>query len=85
VRAKTEKAMMGISQQKNAIIKQRLTSSVSMFFISPYFTIKSVPRAAIPTTTIDQPTISHLKKSDKAAPYLQSNDELYTASKVLLL
>jgi hypothetical protein len=60
--------MMGISQQKKAIIKQRLTSSVSMLFISPYFTIKSVPRAAIPTTTIDQPTISHLKKSDKKNP-----------------
>lgn len=60
-----EKAMIGMSQQKNAIIKQRLTSSVSIFLISPYFTIKTVPRAAMPTTTIDQPMISHLKKSDK--------------------
>lgn len=61
-----ENAMMGINQQKNAIIKQRLTSSVSIFFISPYFTIRIRPRAPIPTITIDQPTISHLKKSDTA-------------------
>jgi len=59
-----EKAMIGMSQQKKAIIKQRLTSSVSIFFISPYFTTKTVPRAAMPTTTIDQPMINHLKKSD---------------------
>jgi len=57
--------MMGMSQQKKAIIKQRLTSSVSIFLISPYFTTNTVPRAAMPTTTIDQPMISHLKKSDK--------------------
>jgi len=62
------KAMIGISQQKKAIIKQRLTSSVSIFFISPYLIIKIVPRAAIPTTTIDQPTINHLKNSDKQTP-----------------
>lgn len=68
VRAKNEKAIMGISQQKKAIIKQRLTSSVSILFTSPYFTISRYPRAAIPTTTIDQPTISHLKKSDKKTP-----------------
>jgi hypothetical protein len=68
VLARIEKAMIGINQQKKAIIKQRLTSSVSIFFTSPYFTIKIVPRAAIPTTTIDHPTINHLKKSDKAAP-----------------
>ncbi len=61
-----EKAMIGISQQKKAMIKQRLTSSVSIFLISPYFTTKTVPRAAMPTTTIDQPMISHLKKSDIA-------------------
>jgi hypothetical protein len=61
-----EKAMIGMSQQKKAIIKQRLTSSVSIFLISPYFTTKTVPRAATPTTTIDQPMISHLKKSDIA-------------------
>jgi hypothetical protein len=59
------KAIIGISQQKKAIIRQRLTSSVSIFFTSPYLIIKIVPRAAIPTTTIDQPTINHLKKSDK--------------------
>ena len=33
-----------------------------------YLTIKINPRAAIPTTTIDQPTMSHLKNSDKRAP-----------------
>jgi len=65
VRAKIEKAMMGINQQKKAMIKQRLTSSVSIFFTSPYLIIRIAPRAAMPTTTIDQPTISHLKKSDK--------------------
>jgi len=59
-----EKAMIGMSQQKKAIIKQRLTSSVSIFFISPYFTIRIKPRAAIPTTTVDHPKINHLKKSD---------------------
>jgi len=68
VRAKIVKAIMGINQQKNAIIKQRLTSSVSIFFISPYLIIKIVPRAAIPTTTIDQPNINHLKNSDKRTP-----------------
>jgi len=57
--------MMGINQQKKAIMKQRLTSSVSIFFNSPYLIMRSAPRAAIPTTTIDQPTINHLKKSDK--------------------
>ena len=56
---------MGISQQKNTMMKQRLTSSVSIFFTSPYLTTRISPRAAIPTTTIDQPMISHLKKSDK--------------------
>jgi hypothetical protein len=56
---------MGINQQKKAMMKQRLTSSVSIFFTSPYLVIKTIPRAAIPTTTIDQPTINHLKKSDK--------------------
>jgi len=70
VRAKIVKAIMGINQQKNAIIKQRLTSSVSIFFISPYLITKIVPRAAIPTTTIDQPTINHLKNSDKDDPLL---------------
>jgi hypothetical protein len=57
--------MIGINQQKKAMMKQRLTSSVSIFFTSPYLTIKIIPRAEIPTTTIDQPTINHLKKSDK--------------------
>jgi hypothetical protein len=60
-----EKAMIGMSQQKKTIIKQRLTSSVSIFFISPYLTIKIRPRQAIPTTTVDHPRINHLKKSDK--------------------
>jgi len=55
---------MGMSQQKKAMIKQRLTSSVSIFLTSPYLIIRTVPRAAMPTTTIDQPTINHLKKSD---------------------
>jgi len=64
VRARIEKAMIGINQQKKAMMKQRLTSSVSIFFTSPYLIIRIAPRAAIPTTTIDQPTISHLKKSD---------------------
>jgi len=59
-----EKAMMGINQQKKAIIKHKLTSSVSIFFTSPYFTTRINPRPAIPTTTTDQPKISHLKKSD---------------------
>jgi hypothetical protein len=62
---------MGINQQKNAMIKQRLTSSVSIFFTSPYFIIRIAPSAAMPTTTIDHPTISHLKKSDKKDPYIQ--------------
>jgi hypothetical protein len=70
VRAKIEKAMIGISQQKNAMIKQSVMSSVSIFLISAYFTTKIVPRAAIPTTTMDHPMINHLKKSDKAT----SND-----------
>jgi len=61
-----ENAIMGINQQKKAIMKQRLTSSVSIFFTSPYLMIKTAPRAPIPTTTIDQPIINHLKKSDKA-------------------
>jgi hypothetical protein len=68
-----EKAMIGMSQQKKAIIKQRLTSSVSIFLISPYFTTKTVPRAATPTTTIDQPMISHLKKSDKLRTSILNN------------
>jgi hypothetical protein len=62
------KAIMGINQQKKVIIKQRVTSSVSIFFTSPYLTIKTIPRAPIPTITIDQPTINHLKNSDKKAP-----------------
>jgi hypothetical protein len=57
--------MMGINQQKKAIIKQSVMSSVSIFFTSPYLTIRIKPRAAIPTTTIDHPMINHLKKSDK--------------------
>jgi hypothetical protein len=61
--------MIGISQQKKAIIKHKLTSSVSIFFTSPYLIIRIAPRAAIPTTTSDQPTINHLKKSDKKNPY----------------
>jgi hypothetical protein len=60
-----EKAIMGISQQKKAMIKQRVISSTSIFFISPYLRIRIAPRAAIPTTTSDHPTINHLKKSDK--------------------
>jgi hypothetical protein len=32
--------------------------------------IKIVPRAAIPTTTIDQPTINHLKNSDNRDPFI---------------
>ena len=48
---------------KKTIIKQRVISSVSIFLISPYLTIRIVPRAAMPTTTMDQPRISHLKKS----------------------
>lgn len=65
--------MMGINQQKNVIIKQRLTSSVSIFFISPYLTIKMRPREAIPMTTKDQPKINHLKKSDTETSIL--NDQ----------
>ena len=70
VRARIEKAMMGINQQKKVMIKQRLTSSVSIFFISPYLITMTAPSAATPTTTIDQPTISHLKKSDTALRFL---------------
>jgi hypothetical protein len=81
VRAKIEKAMIGINQQKKAIMKQRLTSSVSIFFTSPYFIIRIAPRAAIPTTTSDQPTMSHLKKSDKLKPQLpMTNGQLTTNS-----
>jgi hypothetical protein len=83
VRAKIVKAMIGISQQKKAIIKQRLTSSVSIFFTSPYLITKIVPRAAIPTTTIDQPTINHVKNSDKKDPLLsviRARDERTTPS-----
>jgi len=69
VRAKIVKAIIGMSQQKKAMMKHRLTSSVSIFFTSPNLTIRTIPRAAIPTTTIDQPTMSHLKKSDKTTPY----------------
>ncbi len=58
-------AMMGMSQQKKAMIKQREMSSVSILLISPYFTMRMSPSAAIPTTTMDQPRMSHLKKSDK--------------------
>ena len=68
VRARIEKAMIGINQQKKAMMKQRLTSSVSILFTSPYLIIITAPSAAIPTTTIDQPTISHLKKSDTMLP-----------------
>jgi len=60
--------MIGINQQKKAMMKHRLTSSVSIFFTSPYLTIRIIPRAAMPTTTIDHPTINHLKKSDKKDP-----------------
>jgi hypothetical protein len=70
VRARIEKATIGINQQKKVIIKQRLTSSVSIFFTSPYLIIMTAPSAAIPTTTIDQPTISHLKKSDTTLRFL---------------
>ena len=56
---------MGMSQQKKAMIKQREMSSVSILLISPYFTMRMRPSAAIPTTTMDQPRMSHLKKSDK--------------------
>ncbi len=68
VRAKIVKATIGINQQKKAMMKQRLTSSVSIFFTSPYLTIKIIPRAAIPTKTIDQPTMSQIKNSDKETP-----------------
>jgi len=57
--------MMGISQEKKAMIKQREMSSISIALISPYFTMRIRPRAAIATTTMDQPRMSHLKKSDK--------------------
>jgi hypothetical protein len=66
--------MIGINQQKKAMMKQRLTSSVSIFFTSPYFIIRIAPRAAIPTTTIDQPTINNLKKSGKLKPSI-ANDQ----------
>jgi hypothetical protein len=72
-----EKAMMGISQQKKAMMKQRVMSSVSILLISPYLTIRIVPRAAIPTTTIDHPRISHLKKSDNETPF--NNKRFLTA------
>lgn len=68
VLAKMLKAMIGISQQKKAMMKHRLTSSVSIFFTAAYLTIKIVPSAAIPTTTMDQPTINHMKNSDKETP-----------------
>jgi hypothetical protein len=68
VRAKIEKAIIGMSQQKKAMTKQRLTSSVSIFFNSPYFKMRIAPRAPIPTTTMDQPMISHLKNSDNQDP-----------------
>jgi hypothetical protein len=70
VLARIEKAMIGINQQKKVMMKQRLTSSVSIFLISPYLTIRIIPRAAIPTTTRDHPRISHLKKSDKQDLYI---------------
>lgn len=73
VRAKMVKAIIGINQQKKVMMKQRLTSSVSIFFISPYLVIRRYPRAAIPTTTIDQPTINHMKKSDKETPLSKKN------------
>jgi hypothetical protein len=63
------KATMGMSQQKKAMMKQRVMSSVSILLISPYLTIRIVPRAAIPTTTIDHPRISHLKISDNGIPF----------------
>ncbi len=65
--------MIGMSQQKKVMMKQRVTSSVSILFTSPYLTMRIIPRAAIPTKTIDQPTMSHLKKSDKRTPIL--NDQ----------
>jgi hypothetical protein len=65
-----EKATIGINQQKKAIMKQRLTSSISIFFTSPYLTTRMVPRAAIPTMTRDQPMIRYLKKSDKTLSFL---------------
>ena len=60
--------MIGINQQKKVMIKQRLMSSVSIFFTSPNLTIKTMQRAAMPTTTMDHPKINHLKKSDKLKP-----------------
>jgi hypothetical protein len=74
--------MIGINQQKKAIIKQRLTSSVSIFFTSPYLIMRTVPRAAMPTTTTDHPKINHLKKSDKAKLLLFpiSNDQCSMAN-----
>ena len=59
-----EKATMGISQQKKTMIKQRGMSSFSIFLMSPYFAMRIVPKEAIPTTTIDQPMINNLYKSD---------------------
>jgi hypothetical protein len=70
------KAITGINQQKKTMMKQRLTSSVSIFFTSPYLTINIIPRAAIPTTTIDQPTINHLKNSDKRSPFLKAGFQM---------
>jgi len=69
--ARIEKAMIGINQQKKVMMKQRLTSSVSIFLTSPYLTIKIIPRAAMPTTTIDHPRISHLKNSANEHPNYQ--------------
>ena len=60
VRERMEKAIMGMSQQKKTIMKQRVTSSISIFLISPYFTRRMLPRPATPTMTRDQPRISHL-------------------------
>ncbi len=70
------KATMGISQQKKAMMKQRVMSSVSILLISPYLTIRIVPRVAIPTTTIDHPRISHLKNSDKEVPFLKKKIQM---------
>jgi hypothetical protein len=74
------KATMGMSQQKKAMMKQRVMSSVSILLISPYLTIRIVPRAAIPTTTTDHPRISHLKKSDNENPFsnkVQIEEEIF--------
>ena len=65
MRDRRENPRMGMIQLKKAIMKSSDTSSISIFLISPYLTTRMVPRAAIPTTTIDQPKISEWKKSDK--------------------